>query len=351
MQFKIKSSLLVLSLSLAAGFAQAEMTISGDLTGAVKLDDRGSDDKDGVYIDGTIALDGKTNIGTIPGSVVWRVSGGINNSDGGSKFNDWVSLKDAYLGLQGDYGTARLGRMQTPSYEAQDLLFTDTGLSWLAGDYGVGQGSRINNIVRYDSPTMAGFKAGAAFGFKDYSDDGNGSGKTYDVAAQYKLAGLQLDGTYQKRRGVTDDIEIAGTTATNTFNSETYYTGARYEFQNGFGLTAGYKHHVFNPGAEVKQGQWLAQASYKQNQHAVYLSYANLDDVSVNGSKRSDSGAQAYAARYNYSLNQNNIAFIEGRYVQNDTNSAIGAGDHAFDYSGKAGQDTSRVMVGMKTVF
>ncbi|WP_273429753.1 porin [Chitinibacter tainanensis] len=349
---KIKTTALVISLALAAGFAQADVTISGDMTGGVKLDDRGSDNKDGVYLDGTLSFDGTHKIDAIPSSIIWRLSAGVNNSSGGSKLDDWVSVKDAYVGLQGDFGTARMGRLMTPSYDAQDALFTDTGLSWLAGDYGLGQATRINNIVRYDTPELKGFSAGAAFGFKDYNDDGNGSGKTYDVAAKYKLAGLQLDGTYQKRDGVTDDLTVGSATATQTFDTETYYAGARYELQNGLGFTAGYKHNMFDPGnAKMEQGQWLAQASYKQDKHAVYLSYAKLDDVSLNGAKQGDSGAQAYVARYNYSLNKNNLAFVEGRYVENEANSAIGAADNAFDYSGKAGQNTSRVMVGLKSFF
>jgi predicted porin len=348
---QLKSSILVLSLALAAGFAQADVTISGDLTGGVKLDDRGADDQDGVYIDGTLGIDGKHQLDAVPGNVIWRMSVGVNNSAGGGNIDDWVSMKDAYVGLQGDYGTARMGRLLTPSYDAQDALFTDTGLGWIAGDYGIGQATRINNIVRYDSPSMAGFTVGAAYGFKDYNDNGNGEGKTYDMAAKYKLAGLQLDGTYQKRDGVTDDISLAGTSASQTFDTETYYAGARYEFQNGFGLTAAYKHNSYNPGIEQEQGQWLAQASYKHNQHAVYLSYANLDDMKVGGATVGDSGAQAYVARYNYALNQNNIAFVEGRYVENEANSSVGSGDNAFDYTGTPGQNTSRVMVGMKSYF
>jgi predicted porin len=347
---KLKATFLAITIALGATVAHAEVTISGDITGGLKLDDRGADNKDGAYIDGTVGISGKHKIDGINSDVLWAASVGLNNSAGSSEFSDWVSMKDAYVGLSGAYGTGRVGRMLTPSYDAQDALFTDTGLSWLAGDYGLGQGTRINNIARYDSPVMAGFSVGAAYGFKDYSDDGTGSGKTYDLAAKYKLAGLQVDGTYQKRKGVTDDV--AGEAIAPTFDTETYYAGARYEFQNGFGLTAGYKHNSYNPGAaEKEQGQWLAQASYKHNDHAVFVSYANLDDVKLNGSKLSDSGAQAYVARYNYSVNKNNIAFIEGRYVQNEASSKIGAGDNAYDYIGTPGQDTSRVMVGMKSFF
>jgi predicted porin len=350
-----KLSILALSLAMGTGFAQAEVTISGDLTAGVKLDDRGSDDKDGIYIDGTVGIYGKNQIESINSNLIWAASAGVNSSKGGSEINDWLTVKDAYVGLAGEYGTGRIGRMQMPSYEAQDTLFTDTGLTWLAGDYGLGQGVRVNNMIRYDSPTMAGFNIGAAYAFKDYDHEGSGSGTTYDIAAKYKLAGLQLDATYQKRNSVNvDNDDMYGSpVTTGNFDGETYYAGARYEFQNGFGVTGGYKNNTYSPelGDEREQGEWLAQVSYKQDKHAVYVSYANLDDVKLNGDTLGDSGAQALAVRYNYSLNKNNIAFVEGRYVKNEENSSIGAGDNAFEYSGKAGEDTSRVMVGMKTFF
>ncbi|QLG89534.1 porin [Chitinibacter bivalviorum] len=349
---KLKATFIAFTAAFVAMGAQADVMISGDVTGALKYDDIGSENANGVYLDGTIGLSGSHKVDSINGDLIWNAALGINTTNGTGSVDDWLTAKDLYVGARGNYGMLRLGRTMTPSYEAQDNLFTDTGLSWLAGDYGVGQGARVNNIVRYDSPVMAGFKVGAAYAFKNYSDDGAGDGTTYDVAAQYKWSGLQVDATYQQRNGVTEEVDTYGyVTNDSTFDSKTYYAGLRYEFQNGFGLTGGYKSNEYNPGTELKQDQWLAQASYKKDKHAVYLSYANLSNIEQNGVKQADSGAQAVAVRYNYSLDKNQIAFVEGRYVKNEANSAIGAGDNAMEYSGTPGQDTARLMTGVKVTF
>ncbi|WP_028454819.1 porin [Chitinilyticum litopenaei] len=348
---KLQAAYLALATAFASGAALAEVTISGDVTGAIKVDDRGHENKDGVYLDGTVGIAGKHELGASGSQLIWAGSVGLNNSSGSNDIEDWLDIKDAYLGVQGNYGTLRAGRMMMPSYDAQDQLYTDTGLAWLAGDYGLGQGTRVNNMLRYDSPVMAGFQASAAYAFKDFDDEGKGSGKTYDLAARYRIGGLQLDGSYQQRDGVTDDIEVGGVSSSQTFDSKTYYAGARYTFQNGFGLTGGYKHHEYNPGSQYEQGEWLAQASYRRDKHGVYLSYAHLDDVKLAGASQNDSGAQAYAARYNYHFDDHTLAFVEGRYVKNESNSALGASDNAFDYRGPAGKDASRVMVGLKTYF
>ncbi|GAA5784020.1 porin [Chitiniphilus shinanonensis] len=339
---KLKLTPLAVALLLGTGVAHAEVYIDGSFDGGVSINDLGGDNQGRADYDVTIGIGGSDRLDG-GGKVKWRLEQGVTNytaNDDQARFGG----KEAWIGYEDQIGTVRLGKMKSPLYDMLDARYADTGAKFLVSEYGLGQNVRPGSGIRYDSPNFGGFNFSALYDL----DEGTSGHYGYDVAARYANAGLFVDGAYQQRKGAdgTDD-ESVGNVA--EFDSQNWYVGAGYNFQNGLGVNGGYKSMEYTPsgGSKVDQDLWFAQGSYTAGKHGAYLTYMQLGDRG----DVSDSGAQAVAARYNYSLSKQSIAYLEGRYVMNEANAAYGPTNDTFDYMGAPGEDTSRLMAGLKTNF
>ncbi|GGP20805.1 porin [Silvimonas iriomotensis] len=351
---KIKYATLAVALALGTGAAMADVTIDGSITGGVDYMKAGNTKSGGVSYDAIIGVSGSDKLDA-GGKVIWRVEQEIQNQPGnrtqGGTAN-WGN-RQAYIGLTGDYGTFRAGNMLSPTYDALDRLYGDTGAEWFARDYGFAQSNYAKNVLRYDMPSLYGFNASAAYFLEDQSRQGS---KGYDLTANYKWQGLGIDGTYQHRNNVTSEDVSGQPVFADGIDSKNWYAGANYKFDNGFGLKGGFKRaEASNAGDDVKQDMWIAQGSYEQGKHGVYLSYINLRDAKLNGASQNDSGAQAVDARYNYSLSKHSLAYVDARYVKNGDNASYSAADDVMYYgndtTAAAGENSYRVMTGLKTWF
>ncbi|PRF62550.1 porin [Burkholderia multivorans] len=150
---------------------------------------------------------------------------GFNANNGALGQDGKLFGRHAYVGLAHDaYGTLTLGRQ----YDTMvDFVAT---LSATAGDFGdagfahpfdndnLNHSLRINNAVKYTSPTVAGFKVGAMYAFSNATNFG--ANRAYSAAVSYtngplKLAGAYLQmngtkGTTSASAGATDAAEAKG---------------------------------------------------------------------------------------------------------------------------------------------
>ena len=102
--------------------------------------------------------------------------------------NGMAFRRTSTVGLAGNFGEVRLGRMLTSSYLAVSRYdaFGDTGigasLAWNGTE--TGYAPRTENAISYTSPNFSGFKIGAEYGFgeKQKARDSRyfGMGATYD---------------------------------------------------------------------------------------------------------------------------------------------------------------------------
>jgi predicted porin len=98
---------------------------------------------------------------------IYKVEFGVQMADGdgnilGEGSASTVSGRDMYLGLAGDWGTALIGRMDTPfkMQQTQYDIFSDqiADMNFTAGF----QDFRTDNAIAYISPAFAGFTVAAA---------------------------------------------------------------------------------------------------------------------------------------------------------------------------------------------
>lgn len=158
------------------------------------------------------------------------------------------------VGLEGAFGTVRLGRELTASYRAVSRydVFNDTGagasLAWNTTN--TTYNPRVDNAITYYTPVFSGFKAGLNYGFgeKQKARDSRyvGAGATYDNGPI--SAGLG----YERSNNAGVIPALSNTEADMT----TWQLGAAYNFGvaklAGFYKDTKYKSLSFNDNVKFK---------------------------------------------------------------------------------------------------
>ncbi|MEF1290967.1 porin [Vibrio sp. M260118] len=155
------------------------------------------------------------------------------NGDGATLGN-----RDTFLGLQGDWGKVRFGRMLTPMYEIIDWPYSNPGLG-AAFDWGSTvkyNRDRHGDMARFDSKDYNGFSFALAAGRGESSVKDN---YFYGANAHYKLgdsftihAGIETE----DERKVSD--AVAAGTATCLDAGGCTVDGASYTFGQGYATAA-----------------------------------------------------------------------------------------------------------------
>ncbi|USD59826.1 porin [Vibrio sp. SCSIO 43140] len=236
-------------------------------------------------------------------------SGYVDNTDWahGGASGGVLGFRDTYIGMSGDFGNVRIGRVLTPLYEIVDWPFSNPGLGSVFDWGGINAHyDRQSNQVRYDSPKFGGFTFAASVGRDD--DDNGGGNATRDAYfaganARYAFEKLTLMGAVEtgKRPGSTTAAEwkIAQesgtddngnayqpgdsyyTAASTTDDTDTlaYIVGFEASLPAGFGLAAAYKQEQLKQGGvKHDQGSYSVIGQYWNGPIGFKLGYAaNLD--------------------------------------------------------------------------
>lgn len=203
------------------------------------------------------------------------------NGDGATLGN-----RDTFLGLQGDWGKVRFGRMLTPMYEVIDWPYANPGLGavWDWGGDVKYNRDRHGDMARYDSADLNGFTFNLATGRGDSSVKDNyfyGAGAHYRLAdmitfhaaveaetdRETKAAGDSAWGICETAAGCTDkggnaitvgDNFLSAATAQELADTFGYLVGFEASLPAGFGISAAYK----SGESDVQGGDKSEQSSY-----------------------------------------------------------------------------------------
>lgn len=193
----MKKSLIALAVLAASGAAMAQSSVT--LYGVLDTGLTYSKGEESVYgmthvggnVNSRLGFRGVEDLGnglkaTFNLEAGMGVDDGNNYMDPGS--NGMAFRRTSTVGLEGGFGSVRLGRMLTSSYLAVSRYdaFGDTGigasLAWNIPQ--TGYAPRTENAISYTSPNFSGFKIGAEYGFgeKQKARDSRyfGMGATYD---------------------------------------------------------------------------------------------------------------------------------------------------------------------------
>jgi len=262
----MKKSLLALAVlgSFAAvAHAQTSVTIYGIIdTGVVYQSkagvNRGSQTgmSSGLFSGSRLGFKGSEDLG---GGLKanFQLESGFNSDTGALNGQDTASSNNLFrrtstVGLSGGFGAVNLGRQTDFAYSGPAggmQTFSSAGYVGAATtDNGSGiarlQGSRTNNSIRYDMPSVNGLNGGVMFGLGEKAGGGS-AGQSYAAGLRYDNGPIGLGASYyQSKFGTTpsDSSLISSATAIPAATAadngtKTFTLGASYDF--GFGKLYG----------------------------------------------------------------------------------------------------------------
>lgn len=191
----MKKSLIALAVLAASGAAMAQSSVT--LYGVVDTGLTYSKGEESVYgmthvggnVNSRLGFRGVEDLGNGL-KATFNLESGFSADDGTNYMGqDGLAFtRTSTVGLAGNFGEVRLGRMLTSSYLAVSRYdaFGDTGigasLAWNVPQ--TGYAPRTENAISYSSPNFSGFKIGAEYGFGEKKDARDsryiGVGATYD---------------------------------------------------------------------------------------------------------------------------------------------------------------------------
>ncbi len=137
---------------------------------------------------------------------IFQLESSVLGDSGGSS----LASRETYVGLQGDWGTVKLGNFLAP-YDDIHTIFGNsptlttsilsTAALWAQGALSKTEGgfdARLGNSVRYETPLLQGFSAALQFATRDTSSDPNG-GDNGDRLSELRHAYVLSTGAFYTR--------------------------------------------------------------------------------------------------------------------------------------------------------
>ena len=296
-----------------------------------------------------LGFKGSKKIGELTG--IWQVEQEIqfNMSNGTGDTYNRLASRDTFAGLQGTFGTVRVGKFDTPFKVAREPfnLFGDQ-LGDMRNLTRVGDAKfdeRLNNMMEYQTPVMSGFQAKLAYSFHSGTSATTTSGVDQNEDATSMSVGYK-----------TGDLDA--TLAYETYGSNTATTGKRdatraaiaYKLNPelrvmGFYQTADSKIGTKDEGADVT---------------GVGLEYMVTPTVALKGqylnrnAKAANADAKMYTVGAEYRYDK--ALRFYASYASLDNDSAVKLtpwkeGRTAAPSAGTNGKTTSGLSVGMRYDF
>jgi len=270
---------------------------------------------------------------------VWEVTSYVRLDNSSSTLGNG----NTYAGLAGGFGTAIMGKHDTPMKLAGrkvDLFGDQIGDSRnMIADGGIGD-LRPQNVIAYISPTFSGFHAAIAH-VTNVSDTAatDASTKAWSMLGVYESGPLMAGLAYEKHN-------VAGTNA----DPKQWRAVAGYSF--GDVKLVGSYQKADDLGAVDNNDRkvWGLGAAYKMGATTLKGQYYKAGDL--NGAASTD--ASMFALGADYSLSKRTTAYVAYAKTSNDDGAAFSAfgGGHG-DNPGAAGvgKDPSGFSLGMKHSF
>jgi len=263
---------------------------------------------------------------------VFTLENGFNVDDGTMGQGNRLFGRQAWLGLNGGFGSVKLGRQQTPLYFALNAV-DPFGIN-LAGNaqnffgyglYALDPFSRTDNTVSYTTPNFGGFTGTVAYGFGEEPGDRN---VRRQVAAGLAFVNgpLNVQFAYHDANNasfsatnVTNTAALGTTTAATGSDLRTAFIGATFDFGVAKAHAA-FAETDAETVAEVDNRNWMLGVSAAVGPGTVMASY-NRNDV-----RDIDEGAtDHYAIGYSHALSKRTNLYTSFGFTKNDDGVALNA--------------------------
>lgn len=325
----------VLALAIFAAFAgaaaaQSNVTIYGVVDAGVSYKNDGNPAgktwgiESGQQSGSRIGFKGKEELGNNM-FATFALENGFNADNGtfGQSNSSTTRLfgRQAWLGLEGDFGKIRLGRQQTELYYALDAIDPfHIGLAGNAqrvfgyGTYGNDALARSDNTVSYTSPTINGFTGSVSYGFGEVAGDTSAK-RNVGVGASYVQGPMNVQFAYRKANTVTGPAALGGAAG----DERAAFIGATYDF----GVAKAHLAYADNklPAAtgDSKDRNYLVGVSAPAGAGGTVMASWTRNKVNDLSSGKSDQ----YAIGYTYAMSKRTNLYTSYSYLKNDDDVAL----------------------------
>ena len=340
-------ALAVLGAAAGVAHAQSNVTIYGIVdTGFIKKS--GHDVEMGENVNNRLGFRGVEDLGsgmkaTFELEQRFKLNDGTNN--GGKGYNkkdnrDFAGL--ANVGLKGDWGSVKLGRVNELTTETIRKFdpFYQYGVGSMM--YGSQRVRGIDNTVRYDSPNWSGFHFGATYSLGDNTDPDsatgdivtskkNGSGYDndgYGIMLGYDNGPLALVGNWS-RLADSRDSSVWNLGAAYRFGpakvellyqqtkDKGYALGEKSAWNKAATIGARDDANPYYGASDIQENQWLLGVEWKLGPGRLNAS-AQWMEVEANGVNVSDKDIYKYAIGYTYDLSKRTAIYGNLAYTDYD---------------------------------
>jgi predicted porin len=352
----MKKSLIALAvLGAAAGAASAQnnVTVYGVVDAGIAYTNNGNpagktlSENSGMQSGSRLGFKGSEDLGGGL-SAIFTLENGFNVDDGTMGNGGRLFGRQAWVGLNGDFGTVKLGRQQTALYGA--LLQVDPFQINLAGNaqkvfgyglYAADPLSRTDNTVSYATHNIAGFSGSLSYGFGEKAGD-NSAGRNIGVGAAYANGPINVQFAYQKSNTAALTGAPATTFGAASADLKAAFIGGTYDFGVAKAHLAYADNKIELAGTSQKDRNWLLGVSAPVGAAGtVMASYVRNDVKDIDQGK-----SNQYALGYSYAMSKRTNLYTSYSYLKNDNRVSLNA------YTGATGGESVRLFnVGVRHQF
>ncbi|AKJ30316.1 porin [Caldimonas brevitalea] len=291
---------------------------------------------------------------------VFTIEHGFSIDNGGVGQSEVFWGRQAFVGLAGNFGQVTLGRQYSSIYPATNdfSAFTSgsygpsTGVIGGFGGYepvrgtggtaatagtvsgtGLGGPIRINNSVKYETPSLGGLKIGALWGMGEAADSATDT-RVADIYARYSAGPIDAIVSFVDDRIEATDVQHRTITA-----AATYSFGA-------FRLLGGYLKLDDRGATDVDGDGWWLGGEFKFGPSTLRAQYV------ANNPDQGDNDSQAFGVGYQYDLSKRTALYTAVTHFKNDGtiryNSSVPGG---IVPTGATGENINEFAVGVRHSF
>jgi predicted porin len=250
--------------------------------------------------------------------------------------------RQSYVGLGSGVGTVTFGRQYAPHYLT--AVFSDPFSSGFAGDtknliQAVASGGRMDNAVKYATPTVNGFNGEVAYGFGEVAGD-NGAGRQIGASVGYAAGPLAVRLAHHNKNNDTATVKSDSTRNTllaATYNFEVAKVFVAYGVNKGpFSSPLRNANNPFNLAVAPTTGSVtrdsndaLVGVSMPFGAHTVMASYVRKNDKTS-----ANRDADQWALGYRYALSKRTDLYTTYARIKNQNGASYTVGNATEGGSG-----------------
>lgn len=294
---------------------------SGKLKGGVSIDQADSS---------RIGFKGSEDLGNGL-KAIWQIEQGLNFDEGGNAAaGNRFATRDSFVGLAGDWGKVRLGRLST--YQNSDMEMVDP---WLYADGVNGLGiftrndGRLDNAVRYDSPDFSGFNFSVVYGVDEqraYVGNNRTSKQTLNLGLGYANDGIFAAYSYLAQYDTKADgsgkdqahrVEFG-------YDANDLFIAAGFQHTRGYGEMAVYNADLTPAGVvggndRVTSKEATLTVATTVGAFTPRLSYAQGWDLKAGNNDVDETGYKQFVIGADYELSKRTTAYASFGQVKWDS--------------------------------